>query len=176
MKELSLYKEIFKEVDGELEQLDSEADENKLRSFSLKFETEIPNLERMCYIMEKVLLKNGEGAVVYAGFQKLSRAEAIWSRYHQMADQVDQIYVFGEDDADLDPHPNIELITLPPKHKLIREWFLVIDKPNGKSMMVGYDLDGFGKYENEKERNFKGAKTNNPEMVNKAVRLLEGLL
>ncbi|MGM0411483.1 MAG: DICT sensory domain-containing protein [Bacillota bacterium] len=176
MKNLSLYHEIFEEVDGEVEELGKDADKNKLKSFSLKFETKIPNLDRMCYIMEKVLLNKGEGATVYAGFQKQSRAEAIWDRYHEMADNVDQIYVFGENDANLDPHPNIELINLPPRHELVREWFLVIDKPIGKSMMVAYDLDGFGKHKNEKDRNFKGAKTLKPAAVTKAVELLEDLI
>ena len=52
----------------------------------------------------------------------------------------------------------------------------LINKNIGKSMMVAYDLDGFGTYENEKERNFKGAKTNNPEKVKKAANLLEDLV
>lgn len=176
MKGLSLYNEIFEEVEGNVKELGKDADKSKLSSFSLKFETKIPNLEKMCYIMEKVLLNKGEGATVYAGFQKQSRAEAIWDRYHKMADNVEQIYVFGENDANLDPHPNIKFINLPPRHELIREWFLVIDKPIGKSMMVAYDLDGFGKYENEKDRNFKGAKTQRPEAVTKAVELLEDLI
>ncbi|MFP4021480.1 MAG: DICT sensory domain-containing protein [Halanaerobium sp.] len=176
MEELSLYKEIFEKVEGQVEELAANAAENKLRSFSLKFESEIPNLERMSYIMEKVLIENGEGAKVYAGFQKLSRAEAIWDRYHQMADKADKIYVFGENDFDLEPHPKIELVNLSATHVLTREWFLVIDKPAGKSMMVARDLDGFGKYENEKNRSFKGVKTNNPEDVARAVKLLKNLL
>lgn len=176
MKKLSLYNEIFGEIKGSTEKLGAKASENKLSSFSLKFETKIPNLEKMCYIMEKVILNKGEDAKVYAGFQKLSRAEAIWDRYHQMANNADQIYVFGENDANLKAHPNIDLVYLPPKHELIREWFLVIDKPIGKSMMVAYDLDGFGKYENEKDRNFKGAKTHAPKSVSKAVNLLEALI
>ncbi|MFN2340368.1 MAG: DICT sensory domain-containing protein [Halanaerobium sp.] len=176
MKSLSLYNEIFEEVEGDVEKLGKKANDNKLKSFSLKFETKIPNLDKMCYIMEKVLLNKGEGATVYAGFQKQSRAEVIWDRYHKMADNVDQVYVFGENDIDLDSHPNIELIDLPPRHELIREWFLVIDKPIGKSMMVAYDLDGFGKYEDEKDRNFKGAKTHRPEAITKAVDLLEELI
>lgn len=75
MKKLSLYNEIFGEIKGSTEKLGAKASENKLSSFSLKFETKIPNLEKMCYIMEKVILNKGEDAKVYAGFQKLSRVK-----------------------------------------------------------------------------------------------------
>ena len=176
MKELSLYEEIFSEVEGDVKDLGKEADEDVLDSFSLKFETKIPNMEKMCYIMEKILLSKGDGATVYAGFQKVSRAKAIWDRYLDIADNVDQVYIFGENDASLEEHPDIDFVYLPKDHPLVREWFLVIDKPIGKSMMVAYDLDGFGTYENEKERNFKGAKTNNPDKVKKAADLLEDLV
>lgn len=176
MKEVSLYEEIFSSIEGDIEDLGKDADEDKLDSFSMKFESNIPNLEKMCYIMEKILLKKESDATIYAGFQKVSRAEAIWDRYHDIADNVDKIYLFGEKDKELKPHPNIEFVYLPEKHPLIREWFLVIDKPIGKSMMVAYDLDGFGTYENEKDRNFKGAKTNNPDQVKKAVDVLNEIV
>lgn len=173
MKNVSLYEEIFSDLDGSVEKLKGEASDKKLSSFSLKYETKVPQLERMCYIMEQVLLKKECKGVVYAGFQKVSRAKAIWDRFHQIADNVDKVYIFGEKDERLKPHPDIEFIYLPKKHKLIREWFLVIDRPIGKSMMVAYDLDGFGIYESEKDRNFKGAKSNNPDTVKKAVGLLD---
>ena len=176
MKEVSLYEEIFSSVEGDVENLGNDEDDEKLKSFSMKFETSVPNLEKMCYIMEKILLKKESKATIYAGFQKVSRAEAIWDRYHDIADNVDKIYLFGEKDKKLKSHPNIEFVYLPEKHPLVREWFLVIDKPIGKSMMVAYDLDGFGTYENEKDRNFKGAKTNNPDQVKKAVEVLDDIV
>ncbi len=177
MKDVSLYDEIFSEVDGELNDLkDKDLDNTELDTPSLKFESDIPKLERMCYIMEQVLLKKESDAVVYAGFQKISRAEAIWDRYLEIADNVKKIYLFGQKDKELKSHPNIEFVYLPEKHTLIREWFLVIDRPLAKSMMVGYDLDGFGVYENEKDRNFKGAKTTNPNIVDKATNLLQSVI
>ncbi|AGB42226.1 putative sensor protein/domain protein [Halobacteroides halobius DSM 5150] len=178
MKEVSLYQEIFDELEGPVEDLTGEVSNSKLKSRSLKYETEIPKLEQMCYIMESVLLTKdeAEGTTVYAGFQKVSRAEDIWDRYFDLADTVDQIYLFGEDDATLKAHPNIDFIYLPEGHELTREWFLVIDQPLAKSMMVAYDLDGFGVYEDEKLRNFKGAKSNNPRVIKKAIDLLEDVI
>lgn len=178
MKEVSLYDEIFSQVEGEVEDLTGDVSESKLKSNSLKYETDIPKLEQMCYIMENVLLKKNDASdtTVYAGFQKVSRAEAIWDRYLDLADNVGQIYLFGEDDADLEPHPNIDFIYLPKKHELIREWFLIMDQPLAKSMMVAYDLDGFGIYKDEKKRNFKGAKSNNPRVVEEAIELLDEVI
>lgn len=173
MENISLYKEIFGDVEGEVENLGKDADDDKLNSMSLKFESKVPNLEDMCYYMEKVLLRKPSDAQVYAGFQKVSRARAIWDRYQKMADNVEKIYLFGEKDDDLSPHENIDFVYLPSNHPLIREWFLVIDKDIGSTMMVAHDEDGFGVEDLKEDRNFKGAKTSRPEHVEKAVDLLE---
>ena len=77
MKELSLYEEIFSNVDGPVKKLGGKTNDSTLSSFSLKYETSVPQLERMCYIMEQVLWKKKTGGVVYAGFQKMSRARTI---------------------------------------------------------------------------------------------------
>ncbi|MGM0472406.1 MAG: DICT sensory domain-containing protein [Bacillota bacterium] len=176
MKEVSLYEEIFEQVDGSVQELGSDTDEDDLNSFSLKYESQVPQLEQMCYIMEQTLLKREKEAVVYAGFQKVSRARNIWDRFLEIADNVDQVYIFGVNDDNLESHPDIDFIYLPKRHKLVKEWFLVIEEPLRKSMMVAYDLDGFGTYENEKDRNFKGAKSNNPEVVEKAKSLLDEVI
>ncbi|ACL69506.1 DICT sensory domain-containing protein [Halothermothrix orenii] len=176
MKELSLYEEIFTKLEGGVKKLDGGTDDSELNSFSLKFESRVPQLERMCYIMEQVLLRKPSRANVYAGFQKVSRARDIWDRFLKIADNVNKVYIFGEKDDDLPKHPDIDFIYLPEGHKLTREWFLVITKPIGKAMMVAYDLDGFGVHDDEKQRKFKGAKTNNPEIVTKARDLLEEVI
>lgn len=171
----SLYKKIFDKVEGEINEMYN-AKESALRALSLKYETDIPSLERMCYIMEEVLMKNKSDAVVYAGFQKRSRAKAIWERYLKIADNVKKIYLFGEPDLELKIHSNIEFINISKDDELYKEWFLVIDKKMGKSMMVAYDLDGFGKYSDEKMRKFKGAKTTDPKVVSLASEYLNDFL
>ena len=178
MKEVSLYEEIFDELEGPVEDLTGDVSDSKLKSRTLKYESDIPKLEKMCYIMEKTILNQdeAEGTTIYAGFQKVSRAKDIWDRFLELADTADEVYVFGENDANLEPHPDIHLIYLPEKHPLKREWFLVMDQPLAKSMMAAYDLDGFGVYEDEKQRNFKGAKSNNPRVVEKAIDLLEDVI
>lgn len=176
MKKVSLYKELFGEIDAPMEQLQDGASDSKVSIANIKYETKIPNLEKMCYLMESVVLQKKREGTVYAGFQKLSRAEAIWDRYLKMAENVDMIYVFGEKDKDLAPHPKITIVPLPPGHPLIWEWFLVMDIKFGKNMMTAFDLDGFGTYENEKDRNFRGGKTINKDVVEKAALLIENAM
>lgn len=173
MKKVSLYEELFGEIDGPVEKLEDGASDSKVSIANIKYDTKIPNLEKMCYLMESVVLQKKREGTIYAGFQKISRAEAIWDRYLKMAENVDKIYIYGEKDKSLTPHPKIEIVPLPKGHPLIREWFLVMDIKFGKNMMTAYDLDGFGTYENEKDRNFRGGKTINKDIVEKAVRILE---
>ncbi len=176
MKNISLYEEIFDKVEAQQKSLGGDANDDVLSKMSLKFDSKVSSLEQMCYLMEATLLRKPTEATVYAGFQKVSRAEAIWDRYHELADNVDKVYLFGEKDKELEPHENIEFVYLPANHKLIREWFLVIDKKIGSNMMVAYDEDGFGVEDLKEDRNFKGVKTSRPEHIEKAVNLLEEIV
>ena len=176
MQNISLYKKFFPEIDGEVKEVEKDYIYKTPGKFPVKFETSIQTLEMISKILEEVLLIEKSEAVAYVGFQKISRAEAVCDRYHRIADKIKKVYMFGEKDKILKPHPNIEFVYLPPKHDLIREWFLLIDHPKRKSMLVAYDLDGFGKYEDEKKRNFIGFKTNNPLLVKKGIRLIKTII
>lgn len=177
MKSVSLFNEIFGGQDFEYQKIDKN---DKLvveeDSSFLKFITKIPVLEEMSFLMEEIAIRYGKKADMYVGFQKLSRAEAVWPRYQEISRELGNLFVFGENDCSLKNYPNTKLIYLPKGHPLIKEWFLVIDFKKAKSMLTAYDLDGFGKFENEKERRFKGIKSNNPRHVKKAVEILKTLI
>jgi len=176
MKNFSIYDEIFKDVEGDIIKMSSSESDKTFSIANIKYETQIPNLERMCYIMESVALNKKREGTIYAGFQKISRAEKIWDRYLKIADNVDKIYLFGEKDTTLESHPNIEFVYLPPNHKLIREWFLVMDIKFSRNMMVAYDLDGFGKLPIDRDRHFKGAKTVNLTHIDNTIKLLKTII
>jgi len=177
MKHISLFHELFEKIDGEIVKMADQSKDSELSIGNIKYETKVPNLERMCYIMESVVLKAGKKqGDVYAGFQKISRAEAIWDRFLKMADNVDHLYVFGEKDKVLPSHPNIKFIYLPQNHPLVREWFLVLDIKYMRNMMTAYDLDGFGTKPLEIDRNFKGAKTVNTKIIDEAIALLKQII
>jgi len=176
LQNISLYKKFFPEINGDVKEVKEDYFYKTPEKFPVKFETSIPTLEMISKILEEVLLIEESEAVAYVGFQKLSRAEAVHDRYHLIADKIKKVYMFGEKDKLLKPHSDIKFVYLPPRHDLIKEWFLIVDHPKRKSMLVAYDLDGFGKYEDEKKRNFIGFKTNNPLLVKKGIKLIKTIL
>ncbi|PSL48505.1 diguanylate cyclase/two-component system sensory protein [Salsuginibacillus halophilus] len=175
LKDISVFETCFGEVNDEVKSLDKQADNSTLAQSSLKYETKVPQLEYMCLMMENMVMTKKLNGTIYAGFQKQSRATAIMDRYLAMAEYCN-IYLFGENDVDLPEHPNITYIDLPPQANLMREWFLVIDGDAFKSMMVAYDLDGFGNHAVEEDRNFKGVKSSSPEVINQAKGLLSSVI
>lgn len=176
-KEISLYRDIFNEVEGETTRVTGMLSRAELESASLKYETKVPQLEYMCLIMENMVITKKPRARIYAGFQKFSRCvEPVLERFFAMADHAEKVYIFGENDKEMPSHPNVEYITLPEGHLLVREWFLVIQAPVMKMMMTAYDLDGFGTQEIEEGRNFRGIKSNHPKIVDKAAALLESAI
>lgn len=164
-RKFSVYQEVFNQVEDEKQNLSEIVSDDVLGANSLKYETSIPVLERMCYIMESILLRNKFDAKVYERFQKYSRAEAIWNRYLEIANNVEKIYLFGVPDIKLKSHPNIEFVHLKEPDELFKERFLLIHKQIGKSMMAAQDQEGFEKHEDKKRRIFKGVKSTDPKLV-----------
>lgn len=176
MKNFSIYEEVFKSGEGDFIKMSNNESDKTFALSNIKYESKIPNLARMCFLMESVVLLKKREGTIYAGFQKISRAKEIWDRFLKMADNVDKIYIFGEKDTTLKSHPNIEFVYLPPNHKLIREWFLVMDIKFGRNMMLAYDLDGFGNLKLDEDRNFKGVKTVNINYIDKTIKLLKTVI
>ncbi|MCD1260322.1 histidine kinase [Paenibacillus athensensis] len=175
--DVSLYRDIFGQVEGEPEVISGMLSRSALDSASMKYETKVPQLEYMCLIMENMVITKKPKAHIYAGFQKLSRCvEPVLERFFTMADSAQQVYIFGENDQEMPEHPNVTYIHLPAGHPLVREWFLVIQAPTMKMMMTAYDLEGFGTHEIEENRSFRGIKSNSPKLVDEAAALLEGFI
>ncbi|ADH99372.1 DICT sensory domain-containing protein [Salisediminibacterium selenitireducens] len=175
LKDVSVFETAFGEVPGETSKLGGSASNETLSASSLKYETKVPQLEYMCLMMENMVLTKKLKGTIYAGFQKQSRAEAIYDRYLAMA-EYSEIYLFGEKDKSLPTHPNIHFVDLPSNAVLTREWFLVINAPAFKSMMVAYDMDGFGTHEVEEDRNFKGMKSSSPKTVKAVSEMLASVV
>lgn len=176
-KEVSLYRDVFQQVEGDTQQVTGMLSRAELEAASLKYETKVPQLEYMCLIMENMVITKKPKAKIYAGFQKLSRCvEPVLERFFAMADHAEKVYIFGEKDKEMPSHPNVEYVALPEGHPLIREWFLIIQAPVMKMMMTAYDLDGFGTHDIEESRNFRGIKSNSPKIVDQAAALIESAI
>ncbi len=176
-KDVSLYRDVFQQTEGDVQRVTGMLSRQELDTASLKYETKVPQLEYMCLIMENMVITKKPRARIYAGFQKLSRCvEPVLERFCAMADHAEKVYIFGENDKEMPHHPNIEYVSLPADHPLIREWFLVIQAPVMKMMMTAYDLDGFGTHDIEENRNFIGIKSNQPKVVDQAAQLLQSAI
>ncbi|MFD2614372.1 DICT sensory domain-containing protein [Paenibacillus gansuensis] len=173
----SLYRDIFDQSVGEVQEIAGMISRAQLDTASLKYETQVPQLEYMCLIMENMVITKKPKAVIYAGFQKLSRAVApVLERFFTMAETAEKVYIFGVPDQERPAHPNVEYIHLPEDHPLVREWFLVVQAPTMKMMMTAYDLEGFGVHAVEENRKFRGVKSNSPKLVDQAAQLLANVV
>ncbi len=174
MKDVSLYRDVFNQIEGDPEVITGMLSRSALDSSSMKYETKVPQLEYMCLIMENMVITKKPKARIYAGFQMLSRCvEPVLERFQAMADSAEIVYIFGVKDKEMPAYPNIRYIHLPADHALVREWFLVIQAPTMKMMMTAYDMEGFGTHEVEENRSFRGIKSNQPKLVDAAAELLE---
>jgi DICT domain-containing protein len=140
------------------------------------FRAKVPCLEYVSLMIENaLLLRTNRTGRVYAGFEKLSRMEAVAGRYMRIADLSERVYVFGEPDWKPPRHPNMKLITLPGDFRLAHEWFVIADSSTLRAALVGLDEDGFNVPVLE-ERNFRAFKSSDPKVVAQLVAVIEGLI
>lgn len=136
---------------------------------NVTFRGRVPCLEYVSLLIENaVLLRTNRAGRVYAGFERLSRMEAIIARYLRIADVSARLYVFGEPDWKPPRHPNMRLVALARHSPLAREWFVIVDSPTLHVALVAYDEVGLDAPHHE-ERTFRAVKTHDEHMVAKLV-------
>jgi DICT domain-containing protein len=180
VKEVSIFEEALKiarsaqaEDLGQVSNI-SRRDFDERQTFL--FRAKVPCLEYVSLMIENaLLLRTNRTGRVYAGFEKLSRMEAVAGRYMRIADLSERVYVFGEPDWKPPRHPNMKLITLPEDFRLAHEWFVIADSSTLRAALVGLDEDGFNVPVLE-ERNFRAFKSSDPKVVAQLVALIEGLI
>jgi DICT domain-containing protein len=180
VKEVSIFEEALKiartaqaEDLGQVSNI-SRRDFDERQTFL--FRAKVPCLEYVSLMIENaLLLRTNRTGRVYAGFEKLSRMEAVAGRYLRIADLSERVYVFGEPDWKPPRHPNMKLITLPEDFQLAREWFVIADSSTLRAALVGLDEDGFDVPVLE-ERNFRAFKSSDPKVVAQLVALVEDLI
>lgn len=140
------------------------------------FRSQVACLEYVSLLIENaVLLRTNRAGRIYAGFEKLSRLEAIVDRYLRMADISERVYVFGEPDWTPPRHPNMRLIAVAKNSKLSREWFVIADSPSLRVALVAHDEDGFGAPRIE-ARQFHALKTSDPTLIARFAAAAENLI
>ena len=140
------------------------------------FRAQVPCLEYLSLLIENaVLLRTNRAGRVYAGFEKLSRMEAVTDRFLRIADVSERLYIFGEPDWKPPRHPHMRLITLSDKSKLASEWFVIADSPTMRVALVGVDKDGFNAPVLE-HRHFHAIKSHDPALVEQLTATAEDLI
>ena len=140
------------------------------------FRARVPCLEYVSLLIENaVLLRANRAGRVYAGFEKLSRMEAVADRYLRIADLSERVYVFGEPDWKPPRHPHLKVIHTPPGSKLAREWVVIADSPSLRAALVARDEDGFD-VPSLDARYFRAVKTSDPAIVSRLASHAEDLV
>ena len=143
---------------------------------TFRFRSQVPGLEYVSLLIENaLLLRSNRAGRVYAGFEKLSRMEAVVDRYLRIADLSERVYVFGEPDWKPPRHPNMRLISVAADSRLAREWFVIVDSPVLRVALVAVDEDGFDAPVLE-ARHFRAFKSSDPAVVARLAAAAEDLI
>ncbi len=179
MKEFSIFQYALDGMGGNVLE-DLGAVPNISRRFydeheTFTFRSQVPCLEYASLLIENgLLLRTHRGGRVYAGFEKLSRMQAVVDRYLRIADVSERVYVFGEDDWQPPRHPNLRAFTLAPSSPLAREWFVIADSPSLRVALVATDEDRDARPNDN--RNFRAFRTSDPALVARLAAAAEGLV
>jgi DICT domain-containing protein len=135
------------------------------------FDASVRAMQYWCRLNENLVLeRHASGASVYAGFERLSRVKPVVKRYERLASEVERLVVFGEADV---PLPFAARTVDVSGATLAREWFLVIDAPSYKTLLVARDQHGFGPTGPLAGRRFVGLSTHDADLVRTACTALE---
>lgn len=116
-----------------------------------------------CKGMENAIIDRQLQADVYAGFQYLSRVQPVLARYQKIGDIARQVWIFGQPDTVISSAPRLNFIYLPPEHKLIKEWFLVIRGETYTRGLLARELTPAGTP--QPERRFEGVSLSDPAVI-----------
>lgn len=137
------------------------------------FDASVHAMRHWCRLNEQLLLeRHAKHARVLVGFERLSRVRPVIDTYRRIASAVDQLTLFAVHDERLQLDATLVDVSGGP---LEREWFLVIDAPSYKALLVARDQQGFGPTGPLAGRRFEGACTHDTKLVAAATEALAAL-
>ena len=126
-----------------------------------------PALVVMCRAVEEAVLRQGSAPLIFVGFQHARYFRAAATRYAQMAEHAAFLALYGQEAT----HPTAAVRALGADDPLAREWFVIVDSPTLKTLLVYRETDvAPGKAEDVRE--FDGVWTFEPQVVEAASMLL----
>jgi len=143
------------------------------------FRAQMPCFEYLNLLVENaLLLRANRAGRVYAGFEKLSRMEAVTDSYLRIADLSERVYVFGEADWKPPRHPHLRALTVASgAGGLARECFIIADSPALQVALVATDDDSKSHASPSHEaRAFRAIKASCPVVVAQLAAIIENLI
>ena len=137
-----------------------------------RFEARPAALLHWCRGTERVVATRslGEETTVFAGFERFSRARFAASRYRQIRSACQELFVFGQPDAEI-LFPVSRAVEID-RGPLLREWFLIVVSDRYHGLLSARDLDGFDTRIPPSERRFDGVITHHPETIQRVAEAL----
>jgi DICT domain-containing protein len=137
-------------------------------------------LVALCHALEDCILATESRPLVVTAFQQGKWYLEEADRYHEIAQQADQIVIMAAPDGGFHDHPtgqldNVHLVDLDPSDPVAQEWHLMILAPDYTAMVLCQELsvEDYGPQgppENDLERKFYGFWTFDPALVHHTVK------
>ena len=100
------------------------------------------SLEVMSHEIETAVTEGNIRARMFAGFQYMRYFMPHVRHYQEIARTAECIWVFGVQDVEPPPIPNVIYVPLAENDRLAQEWFVVVDSPEYFSALAAQDLSG----------------------------------
>lgn len=114
--------------------------------------------------IEDITLHDHIPTRIYAGFQRLSKFIPQVKRYAGIAQNAEQVYVFGVPDAEMPDLPNVTYVHVQEDAALAREWFLISRGAAYASALVTQEKTRFS--DPDHLRRFQGIWTFDIDIIN----------
>jgi DICT domain-containing protein len=116
----------------------------------------------------------GLETILIAAFQRFSLYRPELARYHDLAQQLRQIYVIGVQDVVLPTLPNISTLAVEPAWPLVNEWAVIASGPTCCAALLARDAEGYRP--DKRSRAYHGIWTTDAAIVDRVVAAFHGAL
>jgi len=142
-------------------------DPTELGSPGGAFSADLAGVRWWCRVNENHVIDGDlRDARVLAGFQLLSRVADVAPRYRQVLDVAAELALYGVGDRSWHPVlPGVREVALP-RIDLASEWFLVVDSPAYRSLLVAVEVE---------DGRFEGVTSHDGAVIEAAVTALDGV-
>lgn len=152
--------------------LSTQGDSSQLLNLGVYYKN---TLVALCHALEDSILTDHYHPLVITAFQRGKWYLQEADRYHDLAQQSQQVVIMAAPESGFADHPtsqlpNVDLVNLTPDDPVAQEWHLIIVSPNYMAMVLCQELSeadygAAGLPQEDRERKFYGLWTFDPGLV-----------